>query len=794
MRRARRCRWERWWDDSIYDFRLQSADFEMSLSGAIKGFVNGWRQKSSPEAAAWLRGEEGESSAGATLKSPYSQSAWVYIAISTLAENIAQIPFRICRVPASAQKQLRRGKPGSASAANFKRRVMAENIIESGPVVELFEQPHPTMNKALYWEMIITWQCLRGEFFVVPLDGQDQPVDLATMLRSGGALGSESRIARLLTIEPLLFWHMVVGYELQAWRYTGSPLITPIASQVLSPTEVIHSRAPNPFLYWRGMSPLSLAALPAASDYAAEQFMKGLMMNNADTGVIVTTEQQPSTEQREAIMAALRERKRKAGTPDRPLFLWGGSKLEKPTVSSADMQFLENRKLNRQEICAIFKVPESLIGFSDRGRSLGGGGEMEQDKVNFIESTVSPHCARLEAAHRPIVKSFGADLEGYFDVDSLPILQAARRMRIDAAQKAFGMGVPFNAVEANYDLGFGPIPGGDIGYLPFNLQPIGETGAPADSTGGDQKPEPEQNLFIRAGRLFETIGEKENCRTVELSNRRTLNGHSCAANPEYEATLEPRIKAKQSKLKRFWFEQRGRILQRLPEAMKQFREVADEVNDKVVETRWLWQPTGELQRGIDDLFDARSEDAKLLKALKPLLVSDLEHGGAQLYKEIGLGDFSLAPKDAIAFLDKRKNVISGINQTTWDKLKASLQEGLQAGEPMESLQDRVKTFFGGQEARAETIAGTETNVAVNTGRHEAMVGAGVERKGWQTSHLENTRETHAANEALSEERNGIPIDEEWPNGCLYPGDPDADAGETINCRCFGYAILTAGNE
>jgi hypothetical protein len=49
--------------------------------------------------------------------------------------------------------------------------------------------------------------------------------------------------------------------------------------------------------------------LPAAADYAAEQFMKGLMINNADTGVIITTDQQVSPEQREAIRAALRERK-----------------------------------------------------------------------------------------------------------------------------------------------------------------------------------------------------------------------------------------------------------------------------------------------------------------------------------------------------------------------------------------------------------------------------------------------------------------------------------------------------
>src|SRR5205823_3189317 len=101
-------------------------------------------------------------------------------------------------------------------------------------------------------------------------------------------------------------------------------------------------------------------------------------------------------------------------------------------------------------------------------------------------------------------------------------------------------------------------------------------------------------------------------------------------------------------------------------------------------------------------------------------------------------------------------------------------------------------FFAGQDGRAETIATTETTVAVNSGRDLAMKAAGVTRKGWQTSHLEHTRATHVSNEVLSDAQNGIPIEDEWPNGCRFPGDPDGDASEVINCRCFGFAILGEG--
>jgi hypothetical protein len=169
---------------------------------------------------------------------------------------------------------------------------------------------------------------------------------------------------------------------------------------------------------------------------------------------------------------------------------------------------------------------------------------------------------------------------------------------------------------------------------------------------------------------------------------------------------------KHGKLKKFFFEQRVRVLAKLPEIHK-----AMFGNEK----------THPLTiKALDDIWNSTNEDGKLMEKLKPLLVSDLDFGGAQLWQEISAADdFNLAPNDAIEFLGKRKNVISGINATTWDSLKTSLQEGLKNGESYDDLADRVKTLFtGASEGRAQTIALTETQVAVNSGRQLAMVQSG----------------------------------------------------------------------
>src|SRR5262249_4212165 len=145
------------------------------------------------------------------------------------------------------------------------------------------------------------------------------------------------------------FQHIIENHNLIGWRYTGS-VNAPLASQVLLPEEVWFDYLPNPFDPWRGLSPLHVAALAAKTDFAASHFMCGLMDNNADAGLIVPSAHQLKDGQREQICPALRNRRCHAGAPGRSLFLWGATDIVAPKLSSADLQFLENRKLSRAEI------------------------------------------------------------------------------------------------------------------------------------------------------------------------------------------------------------------------------------------------------------------------------------------------------------------------------------------------------------------------------------------------------------------------------------------------------------
>ncbi len=411
------------------------------------------RRYVSPEE--WVRGRDLDAQ-GPVLSNAYQQVVWVYRAINALAEQVANVPFRFSL--------------GKADG---------DHLITSGPLQDFYARPHPQINRFQYWELRILWLMLRGECFRIPIyqDGY-----------TSAFKNQKSKIKNVLILDPAHFTHIIENHQLIGWRYSGFGPNAPFESQVFLPEEVWFEKLPNPFDFWRGMSPLEVAGIATRTDFAAGAFMRGVIENNADVGLIVRTKDQVSPEQYEEVRAALRNRKRRAGMADEPLFLSGVNEIVRPALSSSDLQFLENRKFSRAEICAAFGVPEEIVTTTEHSKY----DVMAGARLNFIENRIAPLCARLEAEENSttipaILAHAGAsasqiqnqnpkikNIVGWFDLDSLPIMQEARRSRLASAKLGFELGVPLNELNRVLDLGFKPLPWGDAGYVPANLQKLGE--------------------------------------------------------------------------------------------------------------------------------------------------------------------------------------------------------------------------------------------------------------------------------------------------------------------------------
>jgi HK97 family phage portal protein len=715
----------------------------------------------------WGKGDDLDFS-GAKMVSPYNQSAWVYIAISRLAEKVSSIPFRISQMDGQTAKRVRAFR-GSADPKHkqFIRRAVGEQILDSGDVVDLFNRPHPLMNRQLFWEMVVTWNALRGEFFVLPLDLEDKPVDISNR---------SARVLRLVTLPTDNFWHRVEGHNLMGWHYNSSSTTSPVPGQFLDRDEVIHSRTPNPYDFWRGMSPLGVAMVAAGSDYAAGQYAKGYWMNNADTGVIVTTDQILDVDQRKAIEVALRERKRKAGTADRPLFLFGGAKIDKPQLSGMETQFIENRNMNRQEIGAIYKVSDAIMGFS-ASTALSGGDAKKSEEQSFIENTIAPLCEHLAASVEPIIKTFGEGMVGWFDIDSLPVMQDARRARLDSGVKAFAIGATFNDINSVYDLGFPEYPWGKKSFLPFNLQEVGtEVELPGEEMPGNESEtgtDPDEQKFLRVSKMFRQLGQPAPGAVVRAPDTAILW-------KSHIASRRKMVKVMQAKVSKVLLHYRGIVLAKLPEVH-------------------IGKSAEIQQRGLVDLvFSASSFGEALKNELKTPISATLNLAGTELHQELskseasGTDPWEYPPQAAKDYLARREQPIMGVGGTVRQRLNTTLQAGLDAGETMDQLSDRVRTVFNNlSDSEARRVAMTETNMAYNDARHLAMTEAGIEYKAWLSSHGPHVREAHAMAEDQYIDA-PIPVDEPFEVGgeqLMFPGDDSLGAtpGNIINCQCIQLA-------
>jgi HK97 family phage portal protein len=412
---------------------------------------------------------------GTVLSNAYQQVVWVYRAINALAEQVSNIPFRFSTTSSEG-----------------------EQLITTGPLVDFYNRPHPHINRFQYWELRVIWLMLRGECFRVPIY-DERGVH--------GVPALPGQLRSVLILDPARFQHIVEDNRLMGWRYIDYARNSPLSSQVFLPEEVWHEKLPNPFHFWRGMPPLAVAATAAGTDYAASLFMKGIMENNGEAGTVLRTSEQLDPEQREQLLAALRERKRHAGTADRPVLLWGGAEVVTPKLASSDVQFLANRKFSCTEICAAFGVPEEIITTTNAAKY----DVMSGARLNFIENRVVPLCRRLEAEDDVTVKSIDPNADGWFDPEEHPVLSAARRDRLAAARTGFDMGIPFNELNRAFDLGFKPLPWGDQGHIPSAMQPADAPnpapgGQNPTPSGGGNQPKARLDAFTRLATALTTNG------------------------------------------------------------------------------------------------------------------------------------------------------------------------------------------------------------------------------------------------------------------------------------------------
>lgn len=194
---------------------------------------------------------------------------------------------------------------------------------------------------------------------------------------------------------------------------------------------------------------------------------------------------------------------------------------------------------------------------------------------------------------------------------------------------------------------------------------------------------------------------------------------------------------------------------------------------------------------IDDILQSLTA-RRLNGELNPLARELMEQMGVDEAQRVGAaGSFNMLNPLVTEYLEEFALERMGgmVNEFTKDQLRAALIEGVEAGESIRQIADRVRGVFGdANRVRATRIAQTEVLGIANRATYAAQRMSGVvQQRRWVTSFV-RSRATH---QGMDGQIVGIEEQFESPSGAttLHPGG-FGDGSEDINCKCTTVAVLS----
>ena len=240
------------------------------------------------------------------------------------------------------------------------------------------------------------------------------------------------------------------------------------------------------------------------------------------------------------------------------------------------------------------------------------------------------------------------------------------------------------------------------------------------------------------------------------------DAHRAAVDAQDKA-LEPHEQRIEEEMKRLFARQRESIIDRLENARSAQRIGLGDLAAIFQRGRWVRE------------FRTR---------MFPLLRKTAEDGGGAAWQDVG-ADGAFNPDDPPAVNAMRRQAqrfAVEVNETTWQRLRNELADGIKAGESTPSMAERVENVMGDRiRSSAEVIARTEAHTAISTGALEAVKASGVERhKRWLSALDSRTRDDHRDAHGQT-----VPLDEDFTVGGSTGPAPGrmGSAAQDIQCRC-----------
>ncbi len=335
--------------------------------------------------------------------SEYLRSAWVYVAVTRIAEAAALVPYQVYAVDGEAK--------------------IAQN---NHPIERLLRNPNPTLSQ---------FELLESTFGFLELTGN------AYWFLSGPLGGAPTEIW------PLRPDRVRIAADKQ--RYIGGYVYTVDGVDVpLDADEVIHFKRWNPTNDLYGLSPLEAAALASQTDRHMAIWNRNFFsQEKAIPAGLVTIRNMVSDSDYTRIIREFRESF--GGTERKTAFIRGADvSWSDIGLSQKETDFLEARQLNRDEIFHIFGIP---LGLYARNATEANATIARQ---TFLADTIWPKLMRFS-------QKLTLQLAPFFGPNLIVVPEEIRDTSADLAEvQAAGPYLTINEMRARF-WNMPPLPGGD---------------------------------------------------------------------------------------------------------------------------------------------------------------------------------------------------------------------------------------------------------------------------------------------------------------------------------------------
>ena len=503
--------------------------------------------------------------------------------------------------------------------------------------------------------------------------------------------------------------------------------------EIIFPKEdILYFRYPNPIDPLRGASPVQRKAYAYDTDKYNMIYQLNMFKNGAHLKAVLESVANIDEDKAKKILTLFNQTYSGVDNSNKTGILTGGLTYKTTGMSNKDMEFMLLAEWTMRQLASAYHIPPQKLSHPESTNLAN----MEALDTAWNRECILPRLVRQEQVYNSFLLSLYKEEGLYCKYDNpVPEDKEYELRKRDSNLLHFVI----TPNEARAEDGYDEVPWGKVPLVPFNIMPLSSSG----NVGGNEpepapEPEPEK-----------TIIKKE---ITEEYKENYWKGFIKKVTP-----LENEFRRGMSKL---FQEQENEALR----ALRKGKAIKKDIDD------------------VLRITHNEREISKFVEFVLPRITEIVSVNGNGALTEIGIDiAFDVTSPLVRKWIKKRcGDLIKDISDTTLDKLKLTLAEGIDAGESIPKLASRISAVYDEAKGyRAERIARTETITASNRGALEGYKQSGVvEKKQWYTALDERT-----CAECMALHQEIVGLDENFSGGVSAPALHP-------NCRCTILPIIS----